>query len=321
MRRVFALSLASLLAACGSEGMDGEALGPDAAIDEVEDDSPVPLTIDAVPASTPYGAVPVTGRGPAFGSLHYSSPERGQFEDTIGADGTFCVDVPLAADRTNRITFEAADGEGRFSDAVTVEVIREGTAPASGGDDGLVNVARGSLGFAHSVSVEEGGLPTLVDGALTGAYVSLRNANINVDWLAIDLSERRPVDHIRLRTTDDCPLDDYTLFLSDLDNDEPVFHRPCWGCDEVLNTEGGWVQVYSTNDGSADEIVTPTIGGAIASRFGIQFRSRDCGPLVGSGRHRITEIEVWALGDGGEVDPEAPSCRNLPPRDGGDDIP
>ena len=151
---------------------------------------------------------------------------------------------------------------------------------------------------------------SLTDGDKSG-YVSLRNAATGPDWLVLELNERLPIEQINIETTGDCALEDYRILLNDEEDSEPPIYWS-WAQGGLYVYGSGWTMVANVNDGGTSQTVTPTIGGAKARRMAIEFLSGDCGPLVGTGRHKITEIEVWAQGDapdGGEpVSDGAPSC-------------
>lgn len=311
MRPVPAL-LAAILAACSADpssgGIDD---GPDAAVDDV-DEGEVPLEVDTPPPTTYWASLPLSGRGPARGTLIYTTPAGGEFATDLGADGTFCVDIQLSKGTLNRIVFEAVSPSGDYSEQVAVEVRQDGEPPdvdpQPDPQPAYVNVARDSTGFDMSVSVEEGALSGLVDDDESGV-VTLRNAATALDWIAIDLTERAPIDQFRIKTTDDCPMESYDVLLNDLDNDEPVRKRVL-AVDPWTYGEG-WTVVATVTNGTSNQTVYPSIGSPMARRVGIEFKSNDCAGWWEKGRHQITEIEVWAETETEQDQPTgdgSPSC-------------
>jgi hypothetical protein len=255
----------------------------------------------------------MTGHGPANGTLLFTTPGGGQFAEELGASGDFCVDVFLMPDSVNTIKFEAIDINGDYSEPVLVDVRQDGEPPdTTPGPDplpGYTNIVSGAAITDMSVSVEEGDVSAMVDGDSSGA-VSIRNAATDADWMVIELNERLPIQQIHIETATDCPMESYRILL----NDDPQSGNPIeydwWS--GLYYYGNGWTMIGSVTDGSADETIEPAIGDPRAQRLAIEFLSGDCGPFIGSGRHKITEIEVWARGEADNEEPTdpngAPSC-------------
>lgn len=311
-RSTLVILLASSLAACSAEGVDTDTnpIGPDAGavIDEG-----VPLEIDSPSASTYWNSIAVTGHGPANGTLVFTTPGGGQFTEDLGASGDFCVDVILMSDSVNKVKFEAIDLEGEYSDPVFIDVRQYGTPPDTrpGPDPapGYTNIVAGADISHMSVSVEDGDVSAMVDGDTSGS-VSIRNAAADADWLVIEFNERLPIQQIHIETATDCPMERYAILL----NDDPQSGAPIkynW-VTGLYYYGSGWTMVGFVSEGSADQTLVPSIGDPRAQRMAIEFLSGDCGPLLGSGRHKIKEIEVWARSeDNPDVPTEptgAPSC-------------
>ncbi len=314
-RSTIVLILASALAACSAEGVDEDTSAtPDAGVpDDVE--VTVPLEVDAPSASTHWTSVPVTGHGPADGTLLFTTAGGGQFTQELGASGDFCVDVILTKDSVNTIKFEAINQEGTFSDPVLIDVRQDGDPPdATPGPDpkpGYTNIASGAAITEMSVSVETGDVSAMVDGDTSGS-VSIRNAATDADWMVLELTDRLAIQQFHFESATDCPLESYRILLNDDPNSGPPIE---YSWLTGLYTYGnGWTMVGVVEDGTSDETLVPAIGDPKATRMAIEFLSADCGPFIGSGRHKINEIEVWARGD--EMEPEpgdpngAPSCTN-----------
>ena len=309
--------LMSALAACSAEGVGtGEPVAPDAGGgDDIILD--VNLEVDSPDASTYWTSIPMTGHGPAGGTLLYTTPGGGQFTAQLGATGDFCVDVILMKETTNTIKFEAVNTNGDYSDPVLVDVRQSGEAPGSepspDPEPGYSNIASGATIDTMSVNIEEGAVGALVDGDSSG-FVSIRNASTSADWMVVELNDRLPIQQVHIETTSDCPMESYRILLNDnKQSGDPIVWS--WAAGGAYVYGDGWTIVGIVNDGTSDQTITPSIGDPRAERMAIEFLSGDCGPFVGAGRHRITEIEVWARGD---IDPTdttpsngAPSCSSF----------
>lgn len=307
--------LMSSLGACSAAGVDMDTSAePDAGVPEDDITGPVELEVDTPDASTYWSSVPFTGHGPVNGTLVFTTPGGGQFTEELGATGDFCVDVVLQKDTSNTIKFEAISPEGDYSDPVLVDIRQQGeppnSDPAPDPEPGYSNIASGATIDTMSVSIEDGDVSALVDGDSSG-HVSIRNAGTSADWMVIELNQRLPIEQIHIETTTDCPMDRYNILLNDdAQSEDPIVWSWAVGGAYVYGQD--WTMVGSVTNGSSDETIVPSIGGPSARRLAIEFLSRDCGPWVGSGRHRITEIEVWAQGEEQPTDEPtnngAPSC-------------
>lgn len=315
MGRSFLIAvLMSSLAACAAEET-GTELGPDAAVEEPDAEiiGSVDLNIVAPDATTPWGSIPIKGNGPPNGTLRYTTPGGGQFTEQLTSSGAFCVNVILQQDTLNTIKFEAVDPIGTYSDPVLVDVLQDGEPPNSvpGPDPKpeYSNILNGAGVSAMSVEIEEGTVEALVDGD-SSAHVSIRNAKTTLDWIVLDLNERLPIQQFNIQTTQDCPMESYRILLSDDAQGDPIVWS--WWPEGNWVYGDGWTMVANIDDATkAKQEIEPTLGSPLARRMAIQFLSADCGPYVGSGRHRITELEVWAQGesdDGETQKDEGPSC-------------
>ncbi len=314
-RSTIVLILAAALAACSAEGVDTDTgAEPDAGVpDDVE--VAVPLEVDAPDASTYWTSVPVTGHGPADGTLLFTTASGGQFTQELGASGDFCVDVILTKDSVNTIKFEAINQEGTYSDPVLVDVRQDGAPPDStpGPDPlpGFSNIASGAEISQMSVSVETGDVSAMVDGDTSGS-VSIRNAATDADWLVLELTDRLAIQQFHIESATDCPMERFNILLNDDPNSGPPIEYN-W-ISGLYYYGNGWTMVGTVDNGVADQTVEPAIGDPKARRMAIEFLSGDCGPFVGTGRHKINEIEVWARGEEDTTEPTdpngAPSCTN-----------
>lgn len=302
-----AVVAATALSACTASGV-GEDVGPDA----MEPDASTPeLTVDPPELSTYWSSVPITGRGPVNGTLIYTTPGGGQFTASLNGSGDFCVDVILQKDVVNTIKFEAVNSGGVYTPASFVDVRQQGDPPGTDPNPepnvGYTNIAAGAEIRDMSVSIEEGSVAALVDGDSTGV-VSIRNDISEPDWIVIELTERIPIEQIHLETSNDCPLESLKILLNDdAQSGNPVIDE--WFGESYGE---GWIMVANVSgNAAAEQTLEPAIGDPLAQRLAIEFLSADCGPLVGGGRHKITEIEVWGRGEDVPDDTpsnNAPSC-------------
>lgn len=310
-RHVLTAFLLSTLAACSAEevGMDGD-VAPDAGTSEVE--TAVELEVDAPDASTHWDSIPVTGHGPANGTLIYTTAGGGQHVEALGATGDFCVDVLLSKDQNNTIKFEAVNSAGVYSEPILVDVRQAGEPPETETDTdtntGYTNIAYGATIEDMSVGIDDDGdVAALVDGD-TSAHITVRNSVLHTDWMVVELNERLPIEQIKIQTTEDCPMDHFKILLSDdADSADPVFNG--------ISYPPSWVTVAEVSVGVPIHVVQPNLGQPRARRMAIEFLSGDCSSIIENGRHRIKEIEVWAVGerDPGEPgsDGGAPSCSSF----------
>tara|TARA_R110002096_G_scaffold292224_1_gene486491 strand:- start:31494 stop:32441 length:948 start_codon:yes stop_codon:yes gene_type:complete len=308
------LFLMSALAACSAEGVGtGEPIGADAGDDVIVELS---LEVDPTDASTYWSSIPMSGRGPAGGTLLYTTPGGGQFSENLGASGDFCVNVILKKDFVNTIKFEAVSTDGEYTDPVLMDVRQSGeppdTEPNPDPEPGYSNIASGATIDTHTVFIEEGSFSSLVDGDSSGHIEVFNDAN-EPDWMVIELNDRLPIEQFHIETTTECPMESYKILLNDsAQSEDPIIWS--WPAGGAYVYGAGWTIVAVVEDGSSDEIIMPSIGDPRARRMAIEFLSGDCGSFFGRGRHDITEIEVWARGEdepgGGQTSNGAPSCEN-----------
>jgi len=303
-----AVVLFLVLTACSADAVKSDTSKVDARIPDA-----FVLELDPAPSSTLWSSLPITGFGPKNGTLHYTTPAGGTFTAAIGASGEFCVDVFLMKNSTNTLIFEAIPKEGGFTNSVVVEIMQTGDAPIITPPPivpGYSNIVAGAVLSSMSITFEKGNAAALVDGDSTAA-VSIRNDLNEPDWIVLELNERLAIQQIHIETALDCPLESFRVHLNDLPQSDGLTFFA--GVDGFLYTEG-WNQIAFVENGTTDEWIIPSVGDPKAQRIAIEFISNDCGPFIGAGRHRITEIEVWARGNEQPVPPApnaGPSCNAL----------
>ncbi len=309
------LFLMSALAACSAEGVGmDDPVEPDGGDDVIEE---VRLEVDPPDASTYWTSVPMTGHGPAGGTLLYTTPGGGQFTAELGATGDFCVDVILMKDTTNTVKFEAVDVNGDYSAPVLVDIRQSGDAPGTdpnpNPEPGFSNIASGATIDAHTVFIEEGSFSSLVDGDSSG-HIEVFNDLNEPDWMVVELNDRLAIQQFHIETKADCPMESYRILLNDdAQSGDPIVWS--WAAGGAYVYGDGWTIVGVVSDGTSDQTIVPSIGDPRAERMAIEFLSGDCGSFFGRGRHDISEIEVWARGDddpgNGEPTTGAPSCNTF----------
>ena len=255
------------------------------------------LRLDPTLMMTNYFSVPVSGKGPTYGSLLVETPERGAYSTTIGHDGCFCLDVPLTPSTTNTLKFKAMDGQGQYTPEVTAAVTQSGSPPGQPAPGQPTALARGGTVHATTLTVHQGSLASLTDGNAS-TWVDVENATFSDDWIAIKLAQRGLVDLVRVRSLSTCPMKEFRLFISDAASPGPA-----------VQGAADWKHLYYETNGDGDNayvMFTPTA----ASYFGIQFLSTDCyGPVS---NHLISEIDVFTPPPPPPDSADAPSCANTP---------
>jgi hypothetical protein len=299
MKRFAALSAALTLVACSASNPGEEGAGPDAGGEEMP--GPARLEVEPLPPSTTYSSLPVSGRGPSSGTLIYDVPARGQFSQSLGADGQFCVDVPLQAGGTNRIRFQAIDQAGEYSNPVVVSTVQSGTPPTSPPPDttnGVRNIARGSTVFTTDTTVAAGSLSLLTDADKSAAVTLESNFGFwTWNYLTIKLTERARIYAVKITTAADCPMEEFEWFLSNLDSPGagPDTDEPEWSFQQYVTTS------------ATEHLLWPSLAEPTALWLGIDFESSDCGGWTG-GVHKLVEIEVFTRDDApGQTPPPPPN--------------
>ncbi len=259
---------------------------------------PPKLELDPLPEVTQFASVPLTGRGPANGTVIIDTPARGSITAMVSAAGTFCVDIPLRPDSENELTLQAIDAMGTYSEMVTTKTRQMGRPP----EPEMVtpeepkNVGLDATLVATTTDVEEGDWWALSDGD-TSTSVKVSNTRWDDDWFSLQLSERANIGSVHVTSVGDCALSEYYVFLSDTDPPPPATRANGMQWREVAHVRGG----------TGDD--TLTFDPMIARYVGIEFISGDCTDW-GLGYHQISEIEVWTrpLPPPPPRTVEAPSC-------------
>jgi hypothetical protein len=284
-----------LTAACVQEAELPPA-GPDAG--DVPSELPR-LRIDGVAAESIFDSVPVTGKGPAGGTL-YINTSQGQTEKLLGPSGSFCLDLDLQANILNKVSFQAANQEGLYTQEVTLEILQRPAddvtePPATVGE--LVNIAERAPSFnASNVSVESGSFDMAVDGNVN-TYVQVKHTSaLGSDWLGFTLAERAGIDHIKIVGTPDCHPSDYAVYLSDMEAPKNPW--------ETGAQYEDWELLEYVWDGEQEQTIIPPLGDPKARHLAISFLADSCGAFFGYSVHEIREIEVWSTEAAPKEEPE-----------------
>lgn len=293
----------SMIAACSASPPEDtpDLSGPDAGqpTDDVDPEGKPSLSIDPFDSETPYGSVPVTGLGPAHGTLIVETPTTEVAAD-IASDGTFCVDVPLQSGIENVLWFEAVDDSGAHSDVVERRITQAGDPPDGEVEPTMRNIARLGSVNTEDVTVETGMAQFMADGD-TNTFARIQNATFHdPDWFSIELTDTdAPIDHIKVYGTDDCPLENYYVMLSE--SDSPGVP------DALFPSNNDWIEVGRVIDGGTSQTITPPLGTKPKARYiALTELGFGCGTFVGN--NEIKEVEVWTVEAGGPTGPEGPTC-------------
>lgn len=296
------LLMALSAAACTVQAPDEQGVdptGPDASVGGDPDDTTTPpevrLHVDQPVSSTNYFTVPVSGQGPRGGSLLVNTPERGAYSTSIGADGCFCIDVPLTPNTPNTLTFKAMDEAANYSDEVSVSVNQAGSPPGQPAPGLPTNLSRGGTVYKTSMSLNGGSPSALTDGN-PNTEVDYEDSWFDDNYLAVSFSQRGNVDFLRIRTAANCVATEYNLLISDAVSPG-----------KAVKGAADWKFVYHQTAGDGDDayqMFTPTPARHVA----IEFLSGDCyGPLSD---HVIREIDVHTPPPPPPNAPAVPSCAN-----------
>jgi hypothetical protein len=308
--------------ACGAEPPDeggGSGSGSGSVPDAGDRSDPPPgmptLTLDAVPSSTPYSRLPVSGAGPPLGTV-VAQTASASVATTAGTDGGFCLDVPLQLGIANTIWFQALDPTGVYSDEIQVTVHQGGDPPPTGDNQQAPefrNIALFGAITHGGLSEDDGVFGHLNDGDPNSSVV-LKNqltADCSGQWFSIKLAEKAPIHQVRVRSSAGCPFDaSYKVFLTEEENPPPAptyFPFGCWP-----NTwSDPWFQIAEVDEGGSEVILDPPLSvQPVARHIGFHWKGGGgCGPLIGTRKNEILEIEVITKkGDQDQPPPPEPSC-------------
>ena len=119
--------LALVLAACSAD----DPIDKDKRIDAAPPDELSPPELEPIPERTPRTTVEATGRTDGSRVVGTGTP-AGAVVTVVLPGGSFCQATPIEVEGTTALRYYAMAGDGRLSNAVTVEVTYDGTAPDPG---------------------------------------------------------------------------------------------------------------------------------------------------------------------------------------------
>lgn len=310
--------LLATLGACSADNPEDTPIGPgpDAGVPEGD----VVLKVNPVDVSTPWPSVPVTGTGPAKGTVVY---KVGGQEDVarLGATGEFCIDVDINPG-DNEIVLEAISREGERSPAEVLNVRREGDPPTIEPiDDTQITLGDRTPGarflasrdtgwtFDEVVYLEEGEFPELVDGNRTKTVKFFGNGIAdNGEAIAFSLKERMAVFAFEVVAPpagdETCGPEGFRIWLSDEIQPE-------------LDLDGiSWVKVQEIDidthvaEGTTYEL-DASVPGFNARHVAIEMTDSSCAGILSADlSYGLNELRVIAAEEGDIEVPYdgAPSC-------------
>jgi hypothetical protein len=319
--KLFVVLAALAAAACGNANpedlppVDGE---PDAG---QVDPGPVALTITPSSVITPWDSVPITGAGPANGTLVYESAAGGQDTIRLGSTGEFCLDISLV-DGDNTIKFEAISEAGEYSDAEFLTIRKEGEPPEiEPVDPGNIILADRTPGTVYymqdvpynsetEIELDSGTFSGLVDGNTNEIVQFHADGILTGETLAFTLDEQMSVHRFEVTVPDrddpTCGPDGYELWVSNEEMPELILDGLTW----LKVAERPYDDISQTATTYEDEVSVP---GIRAKHFAIKFTDTSCAfwfTLDPRSAYGVAEIRVIAEdGDSVPVITDgAPSC-------------
>lgn len=260
------------------------------------------VIMDNFQTTTYWNTVPLSGRGPARGTVLVTYP-GGSTTAPISSDGVFCRDVPLTPG-VNAITLQATDVEGNYTPVVNVEVMQSGSPPVVDEEPppSPVNVLQGAtmerenvwLGYYETDSSET--YQRMVDGNID-SYVDMYGVNwLSTDWVFFRLPTAARFSKLVVRSRSDCPLGQYEAMYTDLENPGDPVHG-----------SGDWHSLGVITDGGPDSenLVEPSIARFVAINF-----IDGCWTDSITETFSVSEIEAWSLPNmpPPAEPPRAPQC-------------
>jgi len=264
--------------------------------------------------STLYYTVPVSGTGPANGTLFYSVGNRGQKSLRLMGDGTFCIDIPIYKDQKLSMVFHAVDALGQRSDQIPIEIYQSGEPPRAEAPAAPVlrldNVATGDI-YRHDIVIKAGqpestNLGMLADTSTATEVKMMRDAyffydNDDPPQLLMKLRKRTRVEHIKITQHSECgAAGPFIYFLAD-QRERPAF----WQYQASgQRTSGPWQRVNPESSNMDLDLTSVDLarspGPMEAQWFGIELMGNNGlgGNCHGSADRNfetagISEIEVW----------------------------
>ncbi len=217
----------------------------------------------------PWDVLPVAGSGPPGGRVAIWGAGDAALHADVDERGHFCVDVPLAAGRPQRLRAELAGEEA------TLEVSRA-VLPMLELDPGANAAPEGALGTSMGADAP---LVRLLDGKrATG--VELTSAWLDDDWLWLALPSPIVTDRIVVGADPACPLDHFVLHTTDRAvPGDPRTDADTWRHSAI---ETSW------------PVTEVGLGATPVRHVAISIEGPGCRlAATDEGAHRLVELQVW----------------------------
>jgi hypothetical protein len=251
-----------------------------------------PPVLGPLSSTSYWRSIPLQGTGPHGGTVLIDTDAAGSVSAVVGSGGAFCTDVPLRQNSINHFTLRAQDVNGNLSDPIAAQIEQTGSPPPPNTMPGMSqNVAMGGAGSSN-LYVSHATPAAMIDG--TEEYFGGWRWYWQSGWAWVQLSQRSNIIGARIAGTDDCPLQGYSLLVSDSDSPgEP--------------SASAW-RVVADRDASdvTDEFMFDS---QVAKHVALLFKDAGCG-YTGTQSHQIAEIQVWSEPNQPPPPMQAPTCSN-----------
>ncbi len=248
MRVLTILPLAALFVLLGSCRMPEDPMGdpnykPMFTVEKPSDDTslediatlepPEPPQLAKLPAIYLFDSLPVRGQATPNTDIVVKSSAMGAVAGRVGSDGTFCVDLPLAANTTQEIS--ARVHNGLFSDYATTTITQEGGTTNDTPDTPRPtifyrNVALGKNVYSDPYPEGDGLVNELTDGN-ESKMITFKEGSLSDNYIWIDLEEVYEIYKVDLifSTAEEEYPDEITVFTSTAKNIDDYPSEDNWG--------------------------------------------------------------------------------------------
>ena len=268
------------------------------------------LLIDPFMAQTPFNTQPVSGRGPANGSLLVTQNGKTQAH-AIQNSGTFCVDIPLTSNATNELTFQALniDGVPVLANPLKRQIIQSGTPPENQTPVSTNPVLENVGPTAHNVFSNMD-----FDGPGVNAFTGweeifndpnqttlVKNHTFGKNYFNFDVVVTSPLFSVVLNSDGQEALNNIEVYYSNSDNGLDLFSNwRVFGEEQTVNPGWfKWGEVPFQNSLTEKTLIAPNgYAGTEATRIAIHFTNVEQGfwaDLSGAGEHRLNSISINAI--------------------------
>jgi len=253
------------------------------------------VSLDNPPSTTCQTRQPFRGKALGANRLVVQGGTGASQPVLVGTDGSFCIEVQLAPDTQNSVTFHPVDASGCPGQSVVQAIQHASCSPT----DATTAADNTALGATVLGSGTHKGQPTdLVDGKLD-TVVQYQGGGWGFDdaGIRVQIALGRPVlvEKIIVRWRDakgqGCDYGkEYRLATSDLANSG-----------ELSSSGGSWTEVASVSDGDGGEDSYAMTQGTTVQHVGLELKNNGC-----QGWHEtfaLREVEVWGREPGASAPP------------------